>query len=146
LGHLTSSLGQNLAHASISIDDLDRVIRPVQVTTGDDGSFRAHLDPGRYLVRIEGGQTSQVTDAHPVAFARLDVESNVASIDFLHSLPAGRLVRGSVRRTDGKAAEGGVDLELFLEIEGRSVSLGRTTTEANGTYSLVFSGVELEAR
>lgn len=146
LGQLTSSLGQNLVHASVSIDDLDRVIRPVQVTTDESGQFRVHLDPGRYLVRIEGGQTPATADVHPVAFARLDVSSNAGTVNFLHSLPSGRPVRGLVSALEKRTPTAGVDVEFFLEIDGRSVSLGRSITESDGRYSLVISGAELGPR
>lgn len=145
-GRITSSLGQQLSQASVFIDDLDRVIRPIQRTTDDSGVFLAHLDPGRYLVRIEGGQTQQLTEAHPVAFARLDVSASELQVDFFHSLPAGRVVRGLVTRHDGRSAPAEVEVELFLEFERRSVSLGRTQAQPDGRYSLVISGVELEGQ
>lgn len=145
-GRITSSLGQSLVAAAVSIDDLDRVIRPVQVATDARGDFSAHLDPGRYLIRIEGGQTQESSEAHPVAFARLDVPPAASTVEFLHSLPAGRVVRGQVTAPAGRGRAAEVGIELFLELEGRAVALGRTSTRMDGSYELVISGVELEAR
>lgn len=145
-GRITSSLGQSLTGASLLVDDLERVIRPVQVITDERGGFLAHLDPGRYLLRIEGGQTQQGNDAHPVAFARLDVPAGASTVEFLHSLPAGRVVRGRVIAPGARGPLAELGVELFLELDGRAVSLGRASTQKDGTYGLVISGVEFEAR
>ncbi len=114
--------------------------RVVAVTTDDDGSFEVWLESAPYDVQIKPAQHT----GQPRMLEQLDVAALDADEPLAFELPSPTVLLGSVfgaRSTNGEEIEGvgDVTVEAYRVMDGRTVVLGQSRTDANGEFRMVVS-------
>jgi hypothetical protein len=134
-GSVTSAFGSPVRDASIELIELANG-RVVESETESDGTYKADIDPGSYLivVRPTRGGTGELlpvsaTEAKVTDGARFDV----API----ALPFGAEVSGAITG-DGVGPIADARVEFFIRSADRTISIARTTTNRDGSYSVVL--------
>lgn len=136
VGTVRAPGGAPVQGAIVELVSLEEGGRTLDEKTVTDGSFVAAVDPGRYLIVIRpprevGGQLlpMHVQEVIVDEGARFDLPP----ID----LPFGTEVTGTVTGAD-VGPLGDARVEFFIRQSDRTLSIARTTSDLDGTYSVVL--------
>ncbi|MEQ8272167.1 MAG: hypothetical protein RMA76_23375 [Deltaproteobacteria bacterium] len=134
-----SSAGGRPVRARVDFDPLDDTLRARDAQTSADGRFAIDLDPGRYLMVVRPDDPLAGGERLPVDTVVIEIPDTTGD----HALPPIRLppgneVFGSVRGgIDGEVVED-ARVEMFVYVEGQTVSLGEDFSGSDGTFSIVL--------
>lgn len=136
-GQVVSASGSVVPRARLQFESAAGVINPNDAETDDQGRYQVTLDPGRYLVAIRPLGETLNGELLPTLIEALVVpESGLPNQDY--RLPIGVVLNGV---TDGEGeAVGGARIEVFVRVEGRTISVARATAGNDGRFSLVLAG------
>ncbi len=148
-GLVISALGQAVTAARVRVESLDNSSAPVvSAVTDASGAYQALVDPGRHLVTVTPTPNSKVAEALPVGLGDLVLDPQQATAEATPIyLAVGALVRGRAQDSAG-APLVRADVEVFRRLPVRvgvdevvrAMSLGRVTTGADGSFSIVLPG------
>lgn len=136
-GQVVSAGGAAVPRARLQFESEDGVINPNDAETDEQGRYQVTLDPGRYLVAIHPLGDTLNGELLPTLVEALVVpDSGLPSQDY--RLPIGVVLNG-LTAGEGEAV-GGARIEVFVRVEGRTISVARATAGSDGRFSLVLAG------
>lgn len=136
-GTVRSGFGLPVQGAAIQVEALDDRALLFTAATGADGTFVVRLDPGEYVLRVDPTLRSAGGELLPVGWARISVPEAAE-----HALPPITLEPGTLLQGTVSGARDGLpvprtEVELFVTVGQRPVSLGRTISGEAGGFMLV---------
>lgn len=136
-GTIVSRFGSPVSGALLELRPLDAETRPGDTITDANGRFTVDLDPGPYLLVVRPRGPASTGELVPVSAQTIEVFDSARQELPLMTTALGSALSWVVRGGNEAAPVAGVRAELFFEVEGQVVSLGRSETDADGVCSLV---------
>jgi hypothetical protein len=140
-GQVNSAFGRPVAGARVEIEALETIATIATASADGSGQFTALLDPGRYLAKIVPLDSVAGGELLPVGFSGAIEVPDAPPGEVIQlpaiTLPTGAVLHGTVAGADGEPLAGS-DVEVFAEVSGRAVSLGLTSADTSGAFSIVL--------
>ena len=138
-GAVTSASGQAAPTVQVHFERLDSAVSRITALTDIEGRYAVWLDPGSHLVRVDPTGAGPIGEALAAGFRNIDV-GHAASIELpALTLPPPVAFEGTVvGAQEEPVAKSAV--EVFVEAEGRVISVGRAVTDGAGAFRMVVPG------
>lgn len=137
-GQVRSMEGRAVTFAEVKLIPIDNSGVAFRTTTDGAGSFLIWLDTGNYVLVIEPTVPTDHGEEVPISARAVEITEPEDQNLGVVGVPASVQVRGRII--------GGIDLlgvpnakvEMFQTVMGKTVSLGETYTELDGTYLITL--------
>lgn len=136
---VTAQRNVPLARGQIQLEPLVGTTRIPKVALGTSGEFELWVDPGTYVARIEPAADTIDGEIIPPGFMLVEVTSGRAEQEIpLFTMPNPTVLNGLVVSEAERVPVPRTEVELFANVRGRLVSLGRTSAGTTGHFTLVL--------